>query len=136
MSETAPKPHWSHWAISVSLLSWNALGAANFVFQSDPNFVASLPPEYQELIANRPAWATIAFGGAVFSGALGALLLMFRTRFAFVVLAASALLALITVMQSFHMGGVTQFATTAAAAMYAKVAAARAYPGSQATSEE
>lgn len=128
---TPDKPHWSHWAIAVFLLIWNALGAANFMFQSDPNFLASLPPEYQAIIATRPIWATVAFGVAVFGGVLGALLLMFRTKAAVWVLAVSAVGAFVTTVQGFTWGGVMQIATAVAAAIYAKLAATRAYPGSR-----
>ncbi len=129
MSKT--KAHWTHWVISVLLLLWNALGAANFIAQSDPNFVALLPEEYQAIIATRPVWATFGFGLAVFGGVLGAILLAIRARAAFWVLALSAIGATLAVVQGFTWGGVMQIATAVAAAIYARLVAQRAYPGSK-----
>ena len=129
MTDTRAKPHWTHWVISGLLLMWNALGSVNFAFQFDATYVASLPEDYQAIIATRPAWATAAFGLAVFGGALGAILLMVRARLAAPVLALSAIGAFLATVQGFTWGGVMQIATAVAAAIYARVSAQRAYPG-------
>ena len=129
MTDTAPKPHWTHWVISGLLLMWNALGCVNFFFQFDPTYVASLPPEYQAIIENRPTWAAIGFGVAVIGGAFGAILLLLRSRQAVPIFLISAVGATAAVVDSFTWGGVMQVATAVAAAIYARVSSDRRYPG-------
>ncbi len=54
------------------------MGSANFVMQMDAETVARMPDSYRAIVDARPAWATAAFGVAVFCGALGCLLLLLR----------------------------------------------------------
>lgn len=70
--------HWSFWAVGAIALVWNALGSLNFFAQMNPDTVASMPEAYRLVIANRPGWATGAFGVAVFAGTLGCFLLLLR----------------------------------------------------------
>ena len=128
MNDT-PTTHWTHWVISGLLLVWNALGSVNFAFQFDQTFVASLPEDYQTIIAMRPLWATVAFGVAVIGGTIGAVLLMRRSAMAVPVFALSALGAVLATLQGFTWGGVMQIATAVAAAIYARVSSGRRYPG-------
>jgi len=76
------KPRISYWMIAGLGLIWNIMGCLNFLSQSNPEIVAQLPDAYQALIAARPAWATVAFGIAVFAGAVGCILLLLRRRVA------------------------------------------------------
>lgn len=76
------KPRISYWIIAGLGLVWNIMGCFNFLSQSNIEVVAQLPEAYQALIAARPAWATAAFGIAVFAGAVGCILLLLRRRVA------------------------------------------------------
>jgi len=76
------KPHFSYWIIAVVALAWNLMGCLNFVMQQNADVVAQMPELYQLVINARPAWATAAFGLAVFTGAVGCILLLLRRRIA------------------------------------------------------
>ena len=118
--------------ISALLLLWNALGSVNFYFQFDPTYVESLPPEYQDIILDRPIWATIGFGVAVIGGLFGAILLLLRSPHAMPIFLVATLGAVAAVIDSFTGGGLMQIAATGAAAIYAKLFSSRGYPGNRA----
>lgn len=69
---------WSFWVIGLVLLIWNLLGCINFVMQLNPDVISAYAESEQSIIRNRPIWATSAFAVAVFGGALGCLLLLFK----------------------------------------------------------
>ncbi len=79
---TQTKPRISYWMVTGLGLVWNLMGCLNFLSQSNAEIVAQMPEAYQALIAARPAWATAAFGIAVFAGAVGCILLLLRRRVA------------------------------------------------------
>ena len=81
--KTVSKVHWSFWVIAVVALIWNLLGVMNFVGQLDAETVASMPQSHQALIVDRPAWATAAFGVAVFAGVVGCILLLMKKSIAY-----------------------------------------------------
>jgi hypothetical protein len=81
--------HWSFWTIVVISLVFNLMGCANFLSQMNPDMVASMPDAYRAMVESRPAWATGAFGIAVFGGALGGILLLLRRSVAYYVLIAA-----------------------------------------------
>ncbi len=55
------------------------MGAINFIVQMvTPDVIASMSDTHRAIIEGRPAWATVGFGVAVFGGALGCLVLLFR----------------------------------------------------------
>lgn len=85
MSDTSSKKHWSFWAICILGLLWNAGGAANYLMQTNMEFVQSLPETHQAIINGRPAWATGGFALGVFGGALGCILLMLLNRISLLV---------------------------------------------------
>ena len=87
--DTTTAVHWSFFVIGGVGLVWNLLGIANFVFQLNPDNVASMPESHRAIIASRPVWAHAAFAVAVFGGAIGCMLLLLRRRLAFAVLALS-----------------------------------------------
>ncbi|WP_299702381.1 hypothetical protein [uncultured Tateyamaria sp.] len=99
------KPHFSFWIIAGLGLAWNLMGCLNFVTQMNPDAVAQMPELYQLIIAARPLWATLAFGFAVFGGALGCILLLLRCRMATVALAVSLLAIGLTVVQTIAVVG-------------------------------
>jgi len=81
--------HWSFWVIGAVALIWNVLGGINFVVQMNPDALASYSEAARAIIDGRPAWATVGFAVAVFGGALGCLLLLFRKSTAFYLFVAS-----------------------------------------------
>ena len=95
--------HWSFWAISVVALVWNVMGVANFFAQMDPDVLAAYRESERAIIEGRPPWATAAFAVAVFGGALGCLLLLFRKSAAFYLFVASQTGVVVTI---FHVLGV------------------------------
>ena len=94
------KPHFSFWFIAGLGLVWNLMGCLNFITQMNADAVLQMPELYHLIIAARPFWATLAFGFAVFGGALGCILLLLRRRVATVALFVSLLATLVTVIQT------------------------------------
>jgi len=84
MSNESNKPNGLFWAIGVISLVWNLLGVSAYLMQAykTESFTAMYSPEQLEIINNMPAWATAAFGLAVFGGSLGSLLLLLRKKLA------------------------------------------------------
>ena len=98
--KTSSGVHWSFWAIGIVALIWNILGALNFLVQMDTDMVASFPETARAIIEGRPVWATGGFAIAVFGGALGCLLLLFRKSFAYYVFIASLLGTIVTMIHT------------------------------------
>ena len=84
MSENSNKPNPLFWIVGVIALVWNLLGVFAYIMQAyqTDSFKAMYEPEQLEIITNMPAWATAAFGIAVFGGALGSLVLLLRKKLA------------------------------------------------------
>ncbi len=132
MNEHAQSTPWSFWVIGAGGLIFNLLGCANFVSQMNAEMVASMPEAYRAIVESRPAWATVAFAVAVFGGALGAVLLLFKKSAAYYAFIASLLGALVAQVPILSMtdlpvgalvGGLSQLAVTAFLmwySMYAK----------------
>ncbi len=98
--ETVAGVHWSFWAIGAVTLIYNIAGAINFSTQMNADTVAAMPELYRTIIESRPAWATGAFAIAVFGGALGCLLLLFRKSAAYYVFLTSLLGAIVTMIHT------------------------------------
>lgn len=73
----------SFWVICILGLLWNLGGSANYLMQTDPEFVVTLPETHRAIIVGRPIWATAGFAIGVFGGALGCLLLLLRRALAY-----------------------------------------------------
>ncbi|WP_299375537.1 hypothetical protein [uncultured Tateyamaria sp.] len=99
------KPHFSFWIIAGLGLVWNLMGCLNFITQMNTDAVAQMPELYQLIIASRPFWATLAFGLAVFGGAVGCILLLLRRRVATSALLVSLLATGITMIQTVSVVG-------------------------------
>ena len=74
----------SFWFIAVLALLWNLLGVAIFLMQvtMSPEMLAAMPPEQQRVYQATPSWLNIVFAVAVSSGALGAIGLLLKKRWA------------------------------------------------------
>lgn len=94
------KPHFSFWIIAGLGLVWNLMGCLNFITQMNADAVAKMPELYQLIISSRPLWATLAFGLAVFGGAVGCILLLLRRDMARFALLVSLVAILLTVVQT------------------------------------
>ncbi len=98
MSTTIVKPPVWFWIISVLAMLWNSAGVMQYLgraFITD-DMIAALPLEQQaEFLTKYPAWYTAAFALAVFCGALGALSLLIRKKWALLFFVVSAFAAII-----------------------------------------
>ncbi len=94
--ETVGGVHWSFWAIGAVALIWNAMGVINFFVQMNADALAAMPESHRAIVEGRPVWATGAFAIAVFGGALGCLLLLFRKSAAYYLFIASLLGVIVT----------------------------------------
>jgi len=76
-------PSWFKTFAIVSLV-WNLMGVMAFITQllMTPEALVALPQAEQDLIANTPLLATIAFAFAVFGGAIGCLALLMKKTIA------------------------------------------------------
>jgi hypothetical protein len=70
--------------IAILALLWNLLGVAMFYLQISmtPEAIAALPAPQREVDEATPSWLNLAFAVAVFGGALGAVGLLLRKRWA------------------------------------------------------
>jgi hypothetical protein len=82
---TAPK--WFVFLVIV-LAIWNLMGVMAFVMQMTMTAeqIAALPEKEQMLYQDIPLWVNIAFGCAVFGGALGCIALVFKKAIALPIL--------------------------------------------------
>jgi hypothetical protein len=82
MTNYLRKPSNLFWVISVMALVWNLMGVFNYLTQAfmTNEILASLPKDQKLLYEKVPAWVTAAFAVAVFSGTLGALLLLLKKK--------------------------------------------------------
>jgi hypothetical protein len=96
--------HWSFWAIGAAALIWNLMGVINFLMQMNADVLAAMPESHRAIIEGRPAWATGGFAIAVFGGALGCLLLLFRKSAAYYLFIASLLGVIVTMTHTLGVG--------------------------------
>jgi hypothetical protein len=97
--------HWSFWAIGAVALVWNVMGVMNYFMQMNADALASFPESHRAIIASRPAWATGGFAIAVFGGALGCLLLLFRKSAAIYLFIASLLGVIVAMTHTLGIAG-------------------------------
>jgi hypothetical protein len=102
--ETVRRVHWSFWLIGVVALVWNVGGVINFFVQMNPEMLDAYRESERAIIEDRSAWATAAFAIAVFGGALGCLLLLFRKSVATYALIASLLGVIVTMIHTLGVG--------------------------------
>ncbi len=108
MSEKKSVPIW-FWIVTIIALIWNLMGVMNYIGQvtMSPEALAALPESQQTYIQTVPSWAVSAFAIAVFGGAFGCLLLLFRKKAAIILLAISLLGILVQMFHAFFMSGST-----------------------------
>ena len=78
MNAERVKPTWIFWVVVILGLLWHIGGSMNYLMQTKPDWVASLPETHRAIIDGRPAWATGGFAVSVFAGLIGCLFLLRR----------------------------------------------------------
>ena len=96
--------HWSFWAIGAIALIWNVMGVINFFVQMNSDVLTAYRESERAIVEGRPAWATGGFAIAVFGGALGCLLLLFRKSAAYYLFIASLLGVIVTMTHALGAG--------------------------------
>ena len=98
----APGRPWHLWLIGIIGGLWSSIGVISFMLtQMNVEAVMSrFPPQQREYFESFPLWAVAFWAIGVFGGAIGCLLLLLKNRFAFPVLLASAIAAVV-----FNLGG-------------------------------
>ncbi len=98
MTDSNSKPPIWFWIVSVVALIWNGLGIMAYLaraFATD-EMIAALPEEQQaEFLTEYPAWYTASFAIAVFAGTFGCIALLIRKKWAYGLLALSAIGAIV-----------------------------------------
>jgi hypothetical protein len=89
--------------LAIILYFWNLLGVKAFVVQMTLSIeqISALPIAEQQLYQNIPLWVNIAFGCAVFGGALGCIALIARRMIALPLLGLSLMGVLIQMFHAF-----------------------------------
>ncbi|MCK0131189.1 hypothetical protein MWU59_06685 [Flavobacteriaceae bacterium F08102] len=84
MSNSIKPPNY-FWIISILALVWNAMGVKAYLNQvnNSESFQKMTSPEQLAALAETPSWVIGAFATAVFSGALGCILLLIKKRLAY-----------------------------------------------------
>ncbi len=98
------KVNWSFWVIGSIALIWNVLGVVNFFAQMNPEVLAAYRETERALVEGRSVWATAGFALAVFGGAFGCILLMFKKSVAYYLFIASLLGVFVTMIHTFGVG--------------------------------
>jgi hypothetical protein len=104
----APGRPWHLWLIAIVGGLWNSFGALSFMLtQLKVEAVMSeYPPEQREYFESFPFWAVAFWAIGVFGGVIGCLLLLLKNRFAFHVLLASVVGAIVSNLGGlFFLGG-------------------------------
>ena len=82
MTRLTNKPSLGFWIIGTLTLIWNLLGVHGYIQQAynTDAFRAQYSSEQLEIIDHLPIWVTAAFAIAVFSSALGCLLMLAKNK--------------------------------------------------------
>ena len=95
---TIPGRPWHLWAIGIVGSLWSSIGVVSFILtQMKVEAVMSqFPPEQRQYFESFPWWAVAFWALNVIGSLIGSVLLLLKSRFAFHVLLASLLGALVT----------------------------------------
>lgn len=105
------KPSALFWIVGVIALAWNGLGVGAYlqmVMMSAQDFSA-LPELQQKLMERQPVWHSAAFPLAVFSGFVGAIMLLLRKRIAVRLFLLSLVAVLVQFVGYFILDGYVEF---------------------------
>jgi hypothetical protein len=101
-SQTKRTP-WHLWVIGILGLLWSAMGAMDYVMTQTKNeaYMSQFTPEQLAYVYGFPIWVVAVWAIGVWGGVIGALLLLFRRRFAVWVFLASLLAVVITTFHNY-----------------------------------
>lgn len=102
---TSTKPAASFWIISSAALLWNLSGIMQFFMEVyiTEEALAALPEVERALFESTPVWLKSVYGIAVFSGAIGCVLLLMRKSSSIPVFVISLITVVIQMSFSFFM---------------------------------
>lgn len=102
---TPTKPATSFWIISSAALLWNLSGIMQFFMEVyiTEEALAVLPEVERALFESTPVWLKTVYGIAVFSGAIGCILLLMRKSSSIPVFVISLITVVIQMSYSFFM---------------------------------
>lgn len=97
MTNSINKPPIWFWLVSVIALIWNGLGVHGYLSQAYETsaYTDAYTTEQLEVMSSLPSWYTALFAIAVFTGAIGCLLLLLRKKAAKLLLILSFIAATI-----------------------------------------
>lgn len=89
--------------LAIVLVIWNLMGVMAFFMQMamTAEQISALPKDQQLLYQDIPLWVNIAFGCAVFGGAIGCIALVFKKAIAMPILVISLVGVLVQMFHSF-----------------------------------
>ena len=102
MSGSIIKAPWHLWVVGGLSLLWNAFGCFDFTMTATNNadYLASYPQELRDYWMDMPVWVWAIWAIGVFGSLFGSIALLLRRKFAYPLLAASFLAALISMGRS------------------------------------
>ena len=91
------KVPWHLYAVGLLTLIWNGFGASQWYMQvmKVPSYYGKLTMEQIQYLQAAPVWVEIVFGVGVWTGVLGALMLLLRRKLAFNAFVASLVAVLV-----------------------------------------
>ena len=91
------KAPWHLYAVGLLALLWNGYGASQWYMQVTrvTSYYANLTLEQVQYIQAQPVWVEVLFGVGVWTGVLGALMLLLRRKLAFNAFVASLIAVLV-----------------------------------------
>jgi hypothetical protein len=94
------KAPWHLWAVGAATLLWNGFGAFQWYRQVTRSqaYWGGLTMEQVQFVIAQPMWVEVAFGVGVWTGVLGALMLLLRRRLAFNAFVASLIAILVNTL--------------------------------------
>jgi hypothetical protein len=101
-TDTTTTPKW-FLILAIVLAIWNLMGVMAFIMQMTMTAeqIAALPEKQQMLYQDIPLWVNIAFGCAVFGGAIGCIALVFKKAIALPILVISLVGVIVQMLHAF-----------------------------------
>jgi len=111
---TRNKPSAGFWIASIAGLLWNLMGVNAYLQEAynTTDFRSNFSEPLLKIMDAKPAWATAAFAIAVFAGALGCVLLLFRKKLAKTLFVISLLGVVVQFSQELFMTNATDYYDT------------------------
>lgn len=94
------KAPWHLWAVGLVTLIWNGYGASQWYMQvtRGASYWGNLTMQQVQYVQQQPVWVEVAFGVGVWTGVLGALMLLLRRKLAFNAFVASLIAVLVNML--------------------------------------